>query len=120
MKDKITLTELVVPCKIGIFDWERKVKQKISITIEFPANIPRAARFDDIRYATDYKAIAKHIIQFVSESQFYLIETLAERLALSLLQKFALKEIKLSVSKPGAIRGAKNVGIEIVRKRRKK
>ena len=117
MLDKIFLENLEVKCKIGIFDWERKIRQKIALDLEFPADIRKAAKRDRIQDTTDYKAIAKETIRFVSTSSFFLIETLAERLAQNLLKKFRLREIKIRLSKPGAIRGAKNVGIEILRKR---
>ena len=117
MRDKIFLENLEVKCRIGIFDWERKIRQKISLDLEFPADIRKAAKRDRIRDTLDYKKIAKETIRFVSSSRFFLIETLAERLAQNLLKKFALPEIKIRLSKPGAIRGAKNVGIEIIRRR---
>ena len=117
MPDKIFLEGLEVSCRIGIFDWERKVRQKVLIDLEFPAKVRRAARRDRIEDAVDYKKIAKHTIAFVSQSRFHLIETLAERLASSLLQEFRLPQIKIRLAKPGAIRGARNVGVEIIRKR---
>ena len=115
MNDKIFLQGLEVQCKIGIFDWERKVKQKVVIDLEFPANIKKAARRDRIKDTFDYKRIAKYTIAFISRSQFFLIETLAERLAQSLIKEFKLSALKLRLSKPGAIRGARNVGVEIHR-----
>ena len=115
MSDKIFLEGLIIPCKIGIFDWERKIKQRIVIDLEIPTNVRKAARRDSIADATDYKQIAKHIIRFVSESEFFLIETLAERLSESIFKKFKIKKLRLRVSKPQAIRGSKNVGIEITR-----
>ena len=117
MPDKIFLEALEVKCLIGIFDWERRIRQKIVIDLEFPAGIRRAARRDSIHDTLNYKKIAKETIAFVSKSSFFLIETLAERLAQNLLKKFRLSEIKIRLSKPGAIRGAKNVGVEIIRKR---
>ncbi len=118
MPDKIFLEQLEVKCLIGIFDWERRIKQKITIDLEFPADIRKAARRDRIEDTVNYKKIAKETISFVSSSRFFLIETLAERLAQNLLKKFSLTEIRLRLSKPGAIRGAKNVGIEILRRRK--
>ncbi len=118
MTDKIFLEKLEIPCLIGIFDWERRRKQKITIDLEFPADIRKAARRDRIEDATDYKKIAKTTIAFVSESRFHLLETLAESLASLLLKKFKLREIKLRVSKPGAVRGSQNVGVEILRRGR--
>ena len=113
--DKIFIKELRIPCLIGIFDWERKKKQIVSIDIEFSASISRAAKTDNIRDAQDYKKISKRVIDFVSKSQFFLIEALIENLAAILLKEFKLKEITLQIEKPGAIRGARTVGIRITR-----
>ncbi len=111
----IFIRELKIPCLIGIFDWERKKKQTVSIDLEFPALIQKAAKSDHIRDAVDYKKIAKHTIAFVSKSKFYLIETLIENLAAQLLKEFKLSEITIQIEKPGAIRGARTVGICITR-----
>ncbi len=115
MADKIFIQELKIPCLIGIFDWERKKKQIVSIDLEFPAVISKAARTDNIRDAVDYKKISKRIIDYVSKSKFYLIEALIENLATLLLKEFKLKEVTLQIEKPGAIRGARTVGIRITR-----
>ncbi len=117
MTDKIFIQELKIPCLIGIFDWERKKKQIVSINIEFPSSILKAAKTDNIKDAVDYKKIAKRTIEFVSQSKFYLIEALIERLAALLLKEFELSEVTLQIEKPGAIRGAKTVGIKITRRR---
>lgn len=115
MPDKIFLEALEIECIIGIFDWERRTPQKILIDLEFPADIRRAASHDRIEDTIDYKRIAKRTIAFVSESQFQLIETLAETLAGLLLKEFKLKSLTLRVSKPGAVRGSRTVGVEITR-----
>ncbi len=117
MPDKIFLQALEVECIIGIFDWERKTPQKILIDLEFPANIRRAAKTDHINDTIDYKRIAKRILTYVSKSSFQLIETLAEKLAELLLSEFRLSSVTLRISKPGAVRGSKNVGVEITRKK---
>jgi len=117
MPDKIFLQALEVECIIGIFDWERKTPQKIVIDLEFPANIRRAAQTDSITDTIDYKSIAKRILAYVSKSHFQLIETLAEKLAQLLLIEFGLRSVTLRISKPGAVRGSKNVGVEITRKK---
>ena|SRR3989338_2803215 len=117
MADKIFLEALEVTCIIGIFDWERKTPQKILIDLEFPANIRRAAKRDRIEDTVDYKRIAKRILTFAGASRYQLIETLAEKLAALLLKEFELKKVTLRVSKPGAVRGSKNVGVEITRTR---
>jgi 2-amino-4-hydroxy-6-hydroxymethyldihydropteridine diphosphokinase len=114
--DQIVLTGLKVSCIIGIFDWERKQKQDVVIDMKLPVNIQKAARQDRIEAALDYKRIAKATIAFVEKSRYQLIETLSERLAEYLISQFKLPEISLRISKPGAIRGSQNVGIEITRK----
>ncbi len=117
MSDKIFIEGLKIPCIIGIFDWERKTKQTILIDLEISTNIRKAAKSDQIKDAVDYKSISKFILNYVQKSRFFLIETLAERLAALLLKTFKLPEIRLRVSKPGALRHSKNVGIEIFRRR---
>lgn len=117
MSDKIFIHALTAKCKIGIFDWERKILQKIVVDLEFPTDIRKAARRDRIEDTTDYKAIAKFTLNFIAKSRYYLIETLTERLADELIKKFSLKEIRIRLSKPGALRHSQNVGIEILRKR---
>lgn len=117
MKDKIFIEQLEAKCRIGIYTWERKILQKITVDLEFPADIRKASRRDKIEDTVDYKSIAKYVLQFIGESEFFLIETLAEKLAASLLKKFKLEKICLRLSKPGALRHSKNVGLEITRKR---
>jgi len=119
MQDTIFIRELKIPCLIGIFDWERKKKQIVSVDLELPSPIGKATRSDKIQDAVDYKKIAKRTIDFVGSSKFYLIETLIENLAQILLKEFKLKEITLQIEKPGAIRGARTVGIRITRKNSK-
>jgi len=115
MADKILIQGLEVLCIIGTLPGERKKKQKVVIDLEFPAPVTKAATRDDLRDALNYKKIAEAITEFVSKNRFYLIETLAERLARILLREFKLKKIFLRVSKPDAVRNAKNVGVEIRR-----
>lgn len=117
MRDKIFLEGLETRCKIGIFPWERRILQRVVIDLEFPADIRKAARTENIRNAVDYKQMAKHILHFVSKSHYFLLETLAEKLAASILDHFSIRELRLRVSKPGAIRCSRNVGVEIFRKK---
>jgi len=115
MADTISIQGLEISCVIGTLPRERIKKQKIMIDLEFPAPVKRAARRDDLRDALNYQTIAGHTTRFVSQSRFYLIETLAERLAQALLREFKLKSLTLRVAKPKAIQNAKNVGVEIRR-----
>ncbi|HEY5719686.1 MAG TPA: dihydroneopterin aldolase [Gammaproteobacteria bacterium] len=115
--DTIFLRELRVETIIGIFDWERENKQTVSIDLELAADVARAAASDRIEDALDYKRVAKRISAFVAESEFQLVETLAERIAGILLDEFAVAWARVTVNKPGAIRGARDVGVRIERRR---
>ena len=115
MEDIIYIKDLRIKTIIGIFDWERKVKQEASIDMEFPFDCKKAAATDSIEDTIDYKAITKGVIKFVEESSFQLQETLAESIATLVKDEYGVKSIKLRVSKPGALRGAKDVGLIIYR-----
>ncbi len=113
--DTVFVHELKVETIIGIWGWERKIRQTVSIDLEMGADIRRAAATDSIDDTLNYKAISKRVQQFVAESEFQLVETMAEKIAELVLQEFKVPWIQVRVSKPGAIRGAKNVGILIHR-----
>jgi dihydroneopterin aldolase len=115
MEDIIYIKDLRIETIIGIFDWERKVKQEVSIDMEFPFDCKKAAATDSIEDTIDYKAITKCVIKFVEDSSFQLQETLAESIAALVKDEYGVKSIKLRVSKPGALRGAKDVGLIIYR-----
>ena len=113
--DTVFVHELKVETIIGIWGWERKIRQTVSIDLEMGADIRRAAETDSIDDTLNYKAISKRVQQFVADSEFQLVETMAEKIAELVLQEFKVPWIQVRVSKPGAIRGAKNVGILIHR-----
>jgi dihydroneopterin aldolase len=100
---------------IGIFAWEREVLQVVSLDLEMAADIRPAAISDDIADALDYKTISKRLIQFVSESQYQLIEALAEAIADIVQEEFQVPWLRLRLSKLGALRGAQDVGLIIER-----
>jgi dihydroneopterin aldolase len=115
--DRIFLHGLEVECIIGFIEWERRIKQTIVIDVEMPVDCARAALSDDVVDTLDYKKVAKRLISFVSESQFKLVETLAHRAAMVILQEFDVSWVRLSVNKPGAIRHSKDVGVAVLRSR---
>src|SRR5579862_9104630 len=86
--DRIFLRGLAVECIIGFIDWERRVKQTVVIDLELPVDCRHAAVADDVEHTLDYKKVAKRVIAFVENSQFKLVETLAHRLALLVLEEF--------------------------------
>ena len=116
--DIIFLSELRIDTVIGIFDWERRIKQTVIFDVEMAADIKKAAATDSIEDTLDYKAVAKRIIQFVEDSEFQLVETLAESVAQMILSEFNVPWVRLKLNKTGAIRGARDVGILIERGQR--
>ncbi len=116
--DRIFLRELKAEAIIGIFDWEREIKQTISIDLEMPADIAKAAKTDRIEDTLNYKAVAKRVLAFVEASQYQLVETLAEQIARICLVEFGLEWVKVTLSKPGAIRNSRDVGVMIERYRK--
>ena len=115
--DTIFLHDLRVETVIGIWDWERRIRQTVSIDLEMAADIARAARTDSIDDTLNYKLVAKRVQKFVADSAFQLVETLAEKIAEVVLDEFDIAWIDVRVSKPGAIRGARDVGVHIRRRR---
>ena len=113
--DIVYIRDLRIETIIGIYDWEREVRQTISLDLEMAADIRRAAETDDIQHTLNYKAVAKRLIVFVEESQCLLVERLAEEIATIVLSEFNVPWLKLRLSKPGALRGSKDVGIIIER-----
>lgn len=115
--DKIFLKDLRIEAVIGIFDWERCIKQTVSIDLEMAADIRTAAATDTIEDTLDYKAVAKRVISFVQHSEFRLIETLAEQVARIVVVEFGVPWTRVTLHKPGAVRGSRDVGIDIERSR---
>ncbi|MBK7251973.1 MAG: dihydroneopterin aldolase [Gammaproteobacteria bacterium] len=115
--DRIFLRGLEIECIIGFIEWERRVPQTVSIDLELPVDCRRAARTDSIADTLDYKAVAKRLIAFVEGSHYRLVETLAEHTARLVLEEFGVEWVRVSVNKPGAIRGSRDVGVTIERRR---
>jgi dihydroneopterin aldolase len=115
--DLIFLRGLAIECVIGFIDWERRVKQTVVIDLELPVDCRHAANTDEVADTLDYKKVAKRVIAFVEASEFKLVETLAHRLALLLLEEFGIEWLRVSINKPGAIRGSRDVGVAIERTR---
>ena len=113
--DKIFLTGLKVEATIGVFEWERQIRQKLCIDLEMATDVAKAAEHDRIDDALDYKQVAKYIQDFVVASEYQLIETLSHDLANALMQEFNIKWLRLCLNKTGAIRGSEGIGISIER-----
>ena len=113
--DKIFLDELRIETIIGIWEWERRIRQTVVIDLEMSADIAKAAATDDVADTLNYKLVAKRLQEFVGNSSFQLVETLAERIAGIIRDEFAVAWVRVKVHKPGAIRGSKDVGVLIER-----
>ncbi len=113
--DIVFIEDLKVDTVIGIYDWERQIRQTISIDLEMGHDIQQAAKEDAIEHCLDYKSVAKRIIGFVEAAEYQTVETLAEKIAEIVRTEFAVPWLRLKLSKPGAVRGSKNVGVLIER-----
>jgi dihydroneopterin aldolase len=115
--DKVFIEALEIECVIGIYDWERKIRQPILLDIEMDSDNRKPAASDDIADTLDYKAISKRLIQFVGESSYGLVEALAEEICRIIIEEFGVARVRLKLSKVGAVRGAKAVGVILERSR---
>ena len=113
--DIVYLRDLRIDTVIGIYGWERRTRQTIILDLEMSADIARAAATDHIDDTLNYKAVAKRLIDFVGNSEFQLVETLAERCAQIIREEFAVQWVRLTLNKKGAVRGATDVGVIIER-----
>jgi dihydroneopterin aldolase len=113
--DIVFIHDLQIETVIGIYDWERKIRQTISLDIEMATDISKAAESDNIDDTLSYKTVAKRLIEFVQQSEFELVEALAEKICSIVMDEFAVPWIKRTLHKPGAVRGSKSVGVIIER-----
>ncbi|MFV2031375.1 MAG: dihydroneopterin aldolase [Gammaproteobacteria bacterium] len=113
--DIVFIRDLQIETVIGIYDWERKIRQVISLDIDMGTDIQKAANSDNIDDTLSYKTVAKRLIKFVEESEFELVEALAEKICAIILEEFSVPWVRLSLSKPGAVSGSKSVGVIIER-----
>jgi len=113
--DIVFIDGLEIETIIGIYDWEREVKQIVRIDLEMAWDNKPAANSEDINKALNYKDVSKRLISFIGDSEFLLVETMAEHIAEIIQNEFGVKWLSLKLSKPGAICGAKAVGVKIQR-----
>ena len=113
--DIVYIRELEVETVIGIYDWEREVRQTVCLDLEMGTDIRDAAATEDIDNTLNYKSVSKRLIAFIEQSEFLLVETMAEEVAQIVMQEFGVRWLRLRLGKPGAIRGARDVGVLIER-----
>ena len=115
--DKVFIEGLQIDALIGIYDWERRIRQTLRFDLEMGFDNRKPAATDNIEDTLNYKAVSRRLVEFVSQSDYGLVETLAERCADIVLTEFKVEWLRLKLSKPGAVRGAVAVGVIIERSR---
>ena len=115
MTDVVFITGLEVDTVIGIHPWERRMRQTLRFDLELGVDVARAAAADAIEAALDYGAVSQALVEFGAAHEFHLIETFAERAAAMLHERFAVRSVRLTLHKPGALREADEVGVRIER-----
>lgn len=113
--DIVFITDLRIETIIGIYDWERVTRQTVRLDLEMSWDNRAPAADEDIGKALDYNAVSKRLIQFVGESEFLLVETMVEEIAGIVLNEFGSPWVRVRVAKPGAVKGAAEVGVQIER-----
>ncbi len=113
--DIVFIKGLRIETVIGIYDWEKSIRQPVVLDVQMATDVRRAAATDNIGDALDYKAVSKRLKAFVSESRFELVETLAERCAAVILDEFSVPWVRLTLNKIGAVSDAEGVGVIIER-----
>jgi dihydroneopterin aldolase len=115
--DRIFISALTAEAIIGIYDWEREVKQRLEVDLEMWIDLTAAAKSDAIEDTLNYKSVAKRVLAFVEASQYRLVEALAGEIARIVLAEFGIARVRVTVHKPGAIRHSKDVGVVVERGR---
>ena len=115
--DRILIKDILARCIIGVNDDERREKQDVIINISITTDLRRAGKSDDFRDTIDYRGVKKRVIAMIEVSNYQLVEALAERIADICLEHPAVLAVQVTVEKPGALRFARSVGVEITRQR---
>ena len=113
--DLVYIRELRAETVIGVYDWERSIRQELVLDLEMAADNRRAASGDRVEDALDYAAVSQRLLAFIESSDFQLIETLAEQVAAIVMAEFAVPWLRLRLAKPGAVARARDVGVIIER-----
>jgi dihydroneopterin aldolase len=115
VSDIVFINGLAIDTTIGVYDWERTIKQRLVLDLDMCFDIKSAASSDDLKYTLDYSAVSQRIISFVEASSYQLLEALAEQVASIVMEEFAVSGLRLKINKPGAVPEAYGVGLVIVR-----
>ena len=117
-KDFIFINDLNARCIIGVSDEERREKQDVVINLVIETDFKKPAKSDNFQDALDYRSLKKKILKFVEQSDYHLLEALAEAVATLCLEEIKISEVKIKIEKPLALRFARSVGVEVIRSRK--
>ena len=117
--DTVYITGLRAQTVIGVYDWERNIRQGVVLDLEMASDNRRAASEDRIEEALDYATISSRLLSFMEDSEFQLIETMAEQIAALVMAEFQVPWLRLRLGKPGAVAAAETVGVQIERGERR-
>ncbi len=113
--DIVFIRGLKAKAVIGVFDWEKQIRQNLVLDLDLRADVVHAAASDTLEDAVDYKAISQRVVEFVEGSKFQLVESLAEAVARIVREEFAVSWVRVRIAKPFAVRTAQEVGVVIER-----
>lgn len=113
--DIIYIHNIKAECIIGVWDWERRIKQAVFVNLDLGTDISKAAKSDELSDTLDYKSITKQVKAFIEESSYQLVETLAENIAQKIISDFGVTWVRVKLNKRGALRDARDVGVIIER-----
>lgn len=116
--DIIYINDLRIETVIGVYAWERQLKQVVIFDLELGTDIRKAALTDSVANTLNYKDVAKRVMAFVTDSRYQLVESLAEAVAELIIKEFDIPWLRLRLNKQGAVRGVRDVGVIIERGRR--
>lgn len=115
--DIVFIKQLAVDTVIGVYDWEKQIKQRLLLDLELSCDLTHAGHSDELRHTLDYAVISERVIALITAQPLELIESVAERVAHMLLSEFATAQVRVTVYKPGAVPAAQTVGVSIQRSR---
>jgi len=116
--DTVLIESYEVEASIGVFDWEKEIKQRLLFDLKLFGDFSKACQTDDINDAVNYAAVCSEIDSIIEYQHYELLEFLAEKISQHLLNEFSLDHLELTIRKPGAVPRAANVGVHIKRGKR--
>lgn len=115
--DSVLIEGLSLDASIGVFEWEKQIKQGLVFDVALYGDFSKAAKSDAIQDTVDYSAVCSAIQEILQQQHYNLLEYLAERIARTILDGFTITAVGLTIYKPGAVTNTKQVGVRIYREK---